>query len=137
MRPFEYTINTKLGFDAAVAAIEKKAPEKGFRVLHTHDVAAMLAEKGFPREPLKIIEICNAKYASQVLARDVKISLMLPCPISVYLEGGKTHISTMRPSAIGDFYPEAGIQDLAAEVERIVLQIVNEVAYETSGATAP
>ncbi len=64
---FERTVTTNKPFDEAVAAIEKKAVEKGFRVLHTHDVAATLTEKGFPREPLKIIEICNAKYASQVL----------------------------------------------------------------------
>ena len=93
-----------------------------FRVLHTHDVAATLAEKGFPREPLKIIEICNAKYASQVLNRDVKISLMLPCPISVYVQGGKTEISTLLPSSIAEFFPRAGIEGLAAEVESVVFE---------------
>lgn len=125
MKNFERTVLTNKKFDEAVAAIEEKAGEKGFRVLHTHDVAATLAEKGFPREPLKIIEICNAKYASQVLAKDVKISLMLPCPISVYVERGKTHISTLLPSSIADFYPEAGIEGLANEVERIVLEIID------------
>jgi len=58
---------------------------------------------------LKIIEICNAKYASQVLGKDIKISLMLPCPISVYEEKGKAFISTLRPRVIADFYPEADI----------------------------
>jgi uncharacterized protein (DUF302 family) len=67
MNEFERTFTTDRSFDTAVAAIQKKAAEKGFRVLQTHDVAATLAEKGFPREPLKIIEVCNAKYASQVL----------------------------------------------------------------------
>jgi uncharacterized protein (DUF302 family) len=86
-----------------------------------------LAEKGFPREPLKIIEICNARYASQVLNKDVKISLMLPCPISVYTEGGKTHISTLLPTSIVQFFPQAGIEDLASEVESIVLKIIEEV----------
>jgi uncharacterized protein (DUF302 family) len=124
MKTFERTVTTDKAFDEAVSAIERKAAEKGFRVLHTHDVAATLAEKGFPREPLKIVEICNAKYASQVLAKDVKISLMLPCPVSVYVEKGKTHISTMLPSSIVQFYPEAGIEDLASEVEKIVLEIV-------------
>ena len=124
MKAFERTVTTDKAFDEAVSAIERKAGEKGFRVLHTHDVAATLAEKGFPREPLKIIEICNAKYASQVLAKDVKLSLMLPCPISVYEEMGKTHISTLLPSSIVRFYPEAGIEDLAAEVERIVLDVI-------------
>jgi len=124
MRTFEHTVTTTKTFDEAVAAVEQKAAEKGFRVLHTHDVAATLAEKGFPREPLKIVEICNAKYASQVLTRDVKISLMLPCPISVYAEGGATHISTMLPTTISEFFPAAGIEDVAAQVEKTVLEII-------------
>lgn len=125
MKTFERTVTTDKAFEEAVSAIERKAGEKGFRVLHTHDVAATLAEKGFPREPLKIVEICNANYASQVLAKDVKISLMLPCPISVYVEKGKTHISTLLPSSIVEFYPQAGIEGLASEVEKIVLEIID------------
>ncbi len=128
MRGFEHTVTSRKSFDDAVAAVERIAAEKGFRVLHTHDVAATLAEKGFPREPLKIVEVCNAKYASQVLARDVKISLMLPCPISVYVEGGTTHLSTMLPTTISEFFPDAGIDEVAAQVERTVLEIVAESA---------
>jgi uncharacterized protein (DUF302 family) len=52
--PFERTVLTDKQFDRAVSAIERKAGEQGFRVLHIHDVAATLAEKGFLREPLKI-----------------------------------------------------------------------------------
>jgi uncharacterized protein (DUF302 family) len=126
MKAFENTVTTGKSFNETVAAIEKKTEEKGFRVLHIHDVAATLAEKGIVREPLKIIEICNAKYAAQVLDKDVKISLLLPCPISVYVKDGKTHISTMLPSAIADFFPRAGIEAIAAEVEAIVLKIVDE-----------
>jgi uncharacterized protein (DUF302 family) len=112
MKAFEHTVTTEKLFEEAVLAIERKSAEKGFRVLHTHDVAATLAEKGFPREPLKIIEICNAKYARQVLNKDVKISLMLPCPISVYMQGGNNVISTLLPSSIADFFPRAGIEGL-------------------------
>lgn len=126
MKAFDYTVTTGKSFDEAVSAVERKAAEKGFRVLHTHDVAATLAEKGFSRGALKIVEICNAKYASQALDRDVKISLMLPCPISVYVEGGQTHISTLLPTSIVQFFPNAGIEDLASEVERIVIQIIEE-----------
>lgn len=126
MRAFEHTVTTEKSFEEAVKAVETKAAERGFRVLHTHDVAATLAEKGFPREPLKIIEICNAKYASQVLNKDVKVSLMLPCPISVYVQAGKTHISTLLPSSIAEFFPQAGIEGLASEVESVVLKIVDE-----------
>lgn len=126
MKNFEYTVISGKSFDEAVKAIEQKSAEKGFRVLHTHDVAATLTEKGFPREPLKIVEICNARAASEVLKKDVKTSLMLPCPISVYTEEGKTFISTLLPSSIADFFPKAGIEAIAADVEKTVLAIVNE-----------
>ncbi len=126
MDKFDYTVQTSKRFEAAVAAVEAKSKEKGFGVLHTHDVKATLAAKGFDREPLKIIEICHPRYASLVLNRDIKISLMLPCPISVYLQSDKTYISALRPNTIAAFYPEAGIQDLAEEVDKIVLSIVDE-----------
>ncbi|MEI7814652.1 MAG: DUF302 domain-containing protein, partial [Coriobacteriia bacterium] len=59
---------------------------------------------------------------------DPKIGLMLPCPIMVYVEGDQTLISTMRPSLIGGFFPHAGIDDVAAEVERILIAIIDEAA---------
>lgn len=128
MKRFEHTITTDKPFAEAVASVERIAQVKGFRVLHTHDVTATLAGKGYQRDALKIIEICNAGYAHAVLQRDVKISLMLPCPISVYVEGGNTHISTMLPTSIVEFFPDAGIGDVAAEVENSILEIVNEAA---------
>jgi uncharacterized protein (DUF302 family) len=125
-KPFDYTVSSPKPFDEAVASVESKTAEKGFRVLHTHNIAATLSEKGFPREPLKLIEICNARYASEVLKRDVKISLMLPCPISVYTQAGQTFISALLPGSIAEFYPEAGIDEVALEVERAVRAIVDE-----------
>jgi len=126
MEVFEKTISTNKSFDEAVAAVEKKTAEKGFQVLYTHNVAATLAEKGLAREPLKIIEICNAKDASQVLDKDVKLALMMPCPISVYVQGGKTQISTMLPTSIVEFFPKAGIKKIAVEMEKGVLGIIAE-----------
>ena len=133
---FEKTIESSKPFDDTVNAIERKASEKGFRVLHTHDVAATLAEKGFRRGPLKIIEICNARYANAVLEKDVKVSLMLPCPISVYEQEGKTFVSALLPSRIADFFPGAGMESIASEVEETVLAIIKE-ATNASATTEP
>lgn len=127
MDKFDYTVETTKSVDEAVAVIETKAQEKGFRVLHVHDVKATLAAKGFEIEPMKIVEICNAKFASQVLAKDKKISLMLPCPVSVFVEAGKTYISALKPRVIADYYPDANVESIATEVERIVLELVDEI----------
>ena len=94
----DYTVPTSKDFDAAVETVQQLIKDAGFRVLFVHDVAATLAEKGFQRERVSIIEMCNAKYASAVLAADVKIGLMLPCPIMVYAENGTNFITTMRPT---------------------------------------
>ncbi len=45
MKPFEHILATEKSFGEAVAAVEKKAAEKGFQVPHTHDVAATLGRE--------------------------------------------------------------------------------------------
>lgn len=128
MKKFEYTVQSNKAFNDAVSAVEQTTAARGFRVLHVHDVAATLAEKGFQREPLKIVEICNAKYAHEVLAKDITTALMLPCPIAIYEKQGKTHISTMLPSMMSEMFAGAGIDAVAELVEKAVVSIVDEAA---------
>jgi uncharacterized protein (DUF302 family) len=126
----DYTVHTDKEFDQAVEAVMQATADAGFRVLFVHDVAATLAEKGFDRERVSIVELCNAKFASQVLAADVKIGLMLPCPIMVYAEKGQVFITTMRPTLIGGFFPDADISSVAAQVEAVLIGIIDTAATD-------
>ena len=121
----DYTVETSKSFAEAVAAVEAASKEHGFGVLHIHDVQATLAAKGFAREPLKILEICNGGFAHRVLQADVKIALMLPCPVVVYVADGQTFISALRPDVMGAFYPAADIQAVAEEVNAHIIAIVD------------
>jgi uncharacterized protein (DUF302 family) len=125
MEDFEYTVGTDKTFDAAVASVEAACKDAGFGVLHVHDVKAMLAAKGFERNPLKIIEICNARFAHEALAKDIRVGLMLPCRITVYTHGSKRFISAFRPTVIRDLLPEAGLDHLADEVDVIIRGVVD------------
>ncbi len=51
-----YVVRSAKPVDEVAAALEAKIAEKGFRVLGVHDVQAMLAEKGFERSPMRIVE---------------------------------------------------------------------------------
>jgi uncharacterized protein (DUF302 family) len=124
----DYTVTTGKSYADAVQAVVDSAAAHNFRVQFVHDVQETLQEKGFEREPVTIVEMCNAKYASEVLARDIKIGLMLPCPVMVYEQGGQVSISTMRPTLIGAFFPEAQLEQVAAEVEAKIVAIVDEAA---------
>ena len=122
---FDYTVTTKKSFDEAVASVEKETKNAGFKVLHIHDVTATLKEKGFEIEPFKIIEVCNAKSAYTVLQADIKIGLCLPCKINVYQKDGKTYISGMRPIILPQFFPQANLGNLPAEVDEIIRGIID------------
>ncbi|MCL5772802.1 MAG: DUF302 domain-containing protein, partial [Firmicutes bacterium] len=123
----DYTVDTNKSFDEVVALFEKKIPGNNFRVLHIHDVKATFKEKGFEREDLKIIEVCNVKYAKEALEKDINIGLMMPCKINVYKAGGKVRISLLRPSLLASFFPGAGIEKLGVEVEKILKKVIDEV----------
>jgi uncharacterized protein (DUF302 family) len=124
----DYTVPTTKPFADAVEAVAAAALAHGFSVPFINPLSETLASKGFEREPVTIIEMCNARHASAVLEQDVKIGLMFPCPVMVYAEHGEVFITTMRPSLIGSFYPQADIGGIAAEVELAIFAIVDEAA---------
>ena len=121
-----YTLTTDKPFDSVVEALEKKSPESQFRVLHVHNVQQTLAEKGFLRGPLKIIEVCNAGFAHKALGQDVTVALFMPCKFTVWTEGNKTHVSLGRPTMISAMMPQAGLESLATEVETTLKRVMQE-----------
>ncbi|MGI9862560.1 DUF302 domain-containing protein [Moorella naiadis] len=120
-----YTVTTDKDFAAAVKAVEEATAAQGMKVQHVHDVQATLKSKGYDSEPLKIIEICNARYAHEVLARDVMISLMMPCKVNVYTREGKTYISALRPTMLAEFFPQADLKEVANQVDAQIRGIVD------------
>ena len=126
----QYTKVSPVGFDATVTAIEEATSEAGFRVQHIHDVQETLRQKGFTRTPMKIVELCNAGYADKALRGDVAVSLFMPCKIVVYEDDGRTVVSALRPAMISAFFPEAGLEDVATEVDTKVRAIVDRATSQ-------
>ena len=131
MKSLAYTVSTSKSIDESVAAIEERCSAHGFRVLHIHDMAATLAERGYPRAPLKIVELCNARYATKMLERDLTAALMLPCPVVVFEENGGTKIGTVLPSVMAELLPGRSLEFTAEQIEFALVAIVNESAEET------
>ncbi len=100
-----------------------------FGVLGTIDIRQKLNEKGIPFEPeCLVFEVCNPQQAKRVLNENIAISTLLPCRISVYQENGRTKVATIRPTALLGLFPNPGLKPVAEEVERVMLQIMQEVA---------
>jgi len=126
MLNFVYTATSDKPFALTVEAISRAIGEAGMRVLHIHDVQQTLAEKGFARPPFKIIEFCSAKYASTFLEKDPLIGLCMPCKINVYEQSGQVIIAAMRPTVLPEFFPNLGLDEQVAEIDRLIHNIVNQ-----------
>lgn len=123
-----FTVTSKKPFDDLCADLQKVSAENQFRTLAVHNVQETLAEKGFEREPLTIIEVCNAGFAHQALQKDLNASLFMPCKIVVAQVGDQVTMTLGRPAMIDYLLPEAGLTDLAADVETRLKKIMAEVA---------
>ena len=122
---FDYTIITTKTFDEAVERVQDEIVKASMRVLYVHDVQKTLGEKGFQRDPFKIIEFCSAKFANEFLDKDIKIGLCLPCKINVYMKDGQAFISGMRPIVLSQFFPQADLGDRPNEIDQIIQTIIN------------
>lgn len=122
---FDYTITTTKTFNETVQSVQDEITKAGMRVLYVHDVQKTLVEKGFAREPFKIVEFCNAKFANEFLNIDIKIGLCLPCKINVYIKNGQTFISGMRPIILPQFFPQADFGERPKEIDQIIQNIIN------------
>ncbi len=120
---FAYVVETKKKFDDAVVAVLKAVEQKGWALFQVYDVKERLAAKGFQHQPLKIIEICSARYASQFLSKNPLVSLCMPCKINVLEDKGIVKIAAMKPTMVSQFFPEVD-RGVAEQAEKDVREMV-------------
>ena len=111
------------------ADLEQAVTRHKFGVLGVHDLKAKMAEKGVPfARECRIFEVCNPHQAKKVLEANLEISTALPCRISVYEEGGKTRLATIKPAALIGLYGTPELKSVAEEVEDTMVRIMAEAA---------
>src|ERR1022692_2919500 len=102
------------------AAAGLPAPPHGhhFWVISVHNLKETMAKKGveFARECL-IFEVCQPQQAKKVLDQNMSVSTALPCRISIYEEGGKTILATLKPTTLLALFNTPQLKGVAQEVE--------------------
>ena len=111
-----------------VERLQQATTDNKFGIIETIDLRAKMAEKGveFDRECV-ILEVCNPRQAKKVLEGDMAVSTVLPCRISVYEQGGKVRVATLKPTGLVSLFEESvSLQGVAREVEEAILRIIEE-----------
>jgi uncharacterized protein (DUF302 family) len=129
MTPMLHIMESTKPLARVVANLELAVVRHKFGVLGMHDLKAKMAERGVPFAPeCRIFEVCNPHQAKKVLETNLEVSTALPCRISVYEEGGKTKLATIRPTALISLYGTPELKDVAGEVEDTLVAIMAEAA---------
>jgi len=122
-------LNTNKTVKETAAALHIAVEANHFGVMQVHDLKETMWKKGveFAHECL-IFEVCQPHQAKKVLDENMSISTALPCRISIYEEGGKTILATLKPTTLLAMFNTPQLNDVAQEVEDIILRIMTEAA---------
>ncbi len=122
-------IYTKESNDSVEQVCEKltaAVEANGFGVLGVHDLKEKMAAKGVSFGPqCRIFDVCNPVQAKKVLEANMLISTALPCRISVYEQGGKVSVSTLRPTAVLGLFGNPELEAVAKSVEEAMIHIID------------
>lgn len=122
-------LSTNKTVSEAAAALQAAVQAHHFGVMQVHNLQETMMKKGvdFERACL-IFEVCQPQQAKKVLEQNMSVSTALPCRISIYEEGGKTILATLKPTMLLAMFNLPQLKDVAQEVEDTILKIMKEAA---------
>jgi uncharacterized protein (DUF302 family) len=125
-------LSTDKTVSEAAAALHAAVQANHFGVMQVHNLKETMAKKGveFARECL-IFEVCQPQQAKKVLDQ-MSVSTALPCRISIFEEGGKTIMATLKPTILLAMFHTPQLEGVAQEVENTLVKIMSEAAKSGS-----
>ena len=122
-------LSTDKSVSEAAAALQAAVQANRFGVMQVHNLKETMTKKGveFERECLNF-EVCQPQQAKRVLDQNMSVSTALPCRISIYEEGGKTILATLKPTKLLAIFNEPQLEGVAQEVEDTIVKIMKEAA---------
>ena len=124
-----YTVESGKHLDTVCEDLQEAVTKRKFGVLTVHDLKETMAKKGvdFDHE-CRIYEVCNPHQAKRVLEQHMEVSTALPCRISVYEEGGKVKLSTIKPTMMLEMFGAEELKSVAEEVEQVMVESMDEAS---------
>jgi len=122
-------LSTDRTVSQAAAALQAAVQANHFGVMQVHNLKETMEKKGveFGHECL-IFEVCQPQQAKKVLDQNMSVSTALPCRISIYEEGGKTVLATLKPTTLLAMFKAPQLEGVAQEVENTIVKIMKESA---------
>ncbi len=122
----DYTVTTSKDVTDSVDALRASLKEEGFGVLAVLDFHDILKQKGVDlgRE-YKLLEVCNPKAAKDIMDKDLRVGLLLPCTIAVYEDQRATRISLLKPTSLLSLLSGSHLEEVGGKIESSMKRAVD------------
>ncbi len=100
-------IPSPLGLEETVAALEHGITQvEGWSSPGLRDLNGMMAKHGVTLAPrVRLVEMCKARYAAEVLQEDRRVATLMPCAVAVYEDdAGKVWMSKLNLGLMGKVF---------------------------------
>jgi uncharacterized protein (DUF302 family) len=124
-----FKMETQKTLEQVCQNLEKAVVNNKFGIMTIHNLNETMKKKGveFSR-PCRIFEVCNPNQAKKVLEKNMDLSAFLPCRISVFTEGDKVILATLKPTNIVSMFNLPELKQTAQEVEDTLIKIMQEAS---------
>jgi len=121
-----YLKETSGSVQEIVEKLRQAASQNQFGVLGVHNLKEKMAAKGVEFGPeCQVLEVCNPKQAKRMLEGNMNLSTALPCRISVWQQGDKVKVATIKPTILPDIFKSPELKPIAREVEQTIIRIID------------
>jgi uncharacterized protein (DUF302 family) len=117
---------SSLSYEEAVVRARQALAAEGFGVLTEIDVKATLKAKlGVDREPYLILGACHPPSAHASLAAAPEVGVLLPCNVTVSVEGGRTVVRAMNPEGVLGLIAKPELAPIGSRVGAALRRVVS------------
>jgi uncharacterized protein (DUF302 family) len=124
-----FEARTARPFEEAVARARKALEIEGFGVLTEIDVAATMKKKlGVDFPPYLILGACHPPSAFKALSAAPEVGVLLPCNVTVSVEGGRTVVRAMDARSVLGLVNVPALEAVGQEVTAALQRVIADVA---------
>jgi uncharacterized protein (DUF302 family) len=126
---YYFSKTVEMPYDDALEHVTHALGRKGFGVLTTIDVRAVMKKKlGKDFRPYTILGACNPQLAWRALQAEDKIGTMLPCNVIVSETApGAVEVAAVDPVASMVAIKNPQLADIAGDVRALLREVVEEL----------
>ncbi len=125
MQDFSLKYKSEKSIEEIATKIKNEVENSGFKVLNELNLSEKIRKTlNIDYEDYLILEVCNPKFAQEILSQEKSAGVFLPCKIALFQDGNETKIEFQKPTFISTFFYSKPIESITEKIETILNEVI-------------